>query len=335
MRGCSCYFVPHTGWLSEGVFEAAAGSFFVPFSVSALCTTLVAWMVSETACPAVLTLCPADICVSDVEICRSFARTAINSSLECVNPCGLPPEDRLLLSMSPHVLVPGAWEQEERNAAHKQQQQLQQQQCELLPSELGSKLSLGDSPAAHAAALRAAVADVTDQQHIASAAVPPDDPLSASQLAAPVLDSGPAADAGGVGQSAAAACNEVDCTHAAADAPGTQSEPEFTDPLRRRTLQGDDGLLGDEVGLSEAAMVEQEVQDAAALAALPDLPRSTQGLQLYDRYVAGAHCCWGKGLSCCWQSAGQDVHLPRGLGCKLLLPAAGTQQHLNASKCSS
>lgn len=229
--------------------------------------------------------CPADINVSDVDICSSFARKAINSSLESVNPCGLSPEDRLLLSMSPHVVVPGAWEQEERNAAHKQRQQQQQQQQrqqDLLSSELGARLSLQGSSAANALGLRSAVAEVTEQQHVAStAATTPQDPLSTSPLAAPLLDSCPAADADDAEQQCSIG---ADCMHAAAaDAVCGQSEPEFTDPLRRRTLQGDDGLLGDEVGLSEAAMIEQELQDAAVLAALADLPHTTQGLQLYDR----------------------------------------------------
>ena len=95
----------------------------------------------------------------------------------------------------------------------------------------------------------------------------------------------------GAGDGEAAACNGLGCTHAAADA-GSPREPEFTDPLRRRTLQGDEeGLLGDQVGLSEDDMVEQEAQDAAAMAALADLPRATQGLQLYDR-CACRQCGW-------------------------------------------
>jgi hypothetical protein len=236
----------------------------------------------------VLVGCPADICVSDVDICASLARKAINSSLESVNPCGLSPEDRLLLSMSPHVVVPGAWEQEERNAAHKQQRQQQQQQqqqqrqIDLLSSQQGTRLSLEGSSAASALGLRSAVAEVNEQQHVAStAATTPQDPLSTSPLAAPLLDSSPAADADDAEQPSS---NGSDCIHAAAaDAVCGQSEPEFTDPLRRRTLQGDDGLLGDEVGLSEAAMLEQELQDAAVLATLADLPHATQGLQLYDR----------------------------------------------------
>lgn len=207
--------------------------------------------------------------------------------MDAVNPCGLAPEDRLLLSMSPHVLVPGAWEQEERNAAHKQQQQqpAQRQAVQPLEADLAAKLSLDDSPRAQQAVLglRSAVADLTEQQRVSSATPPTDqlsglqtaaalDPLSADPLGAEAPDA--AADApGGVG-TAEAGCGAEG---------GSRSEPEFTDPLRRRTLQGDEGLLGDNVGLSEDAMVEQEEQDAAAMAALADLPRATQGLQLYDR----------------------------------------------------
>lgn len=223
--------------------------------------------------------------VSDVEICRSLARTAISSSLDYVNPCGLAPEDRLLLSMSPHVLVPGAWEQEQRNAAHKQQQEQQPQLAEAaaaLELDLVAKLSLSNSPAAvDALGLRAAVADVTEQQHV-SLAMPPSDPLSTS---APATSS--AAQVIGselLTAPAAADATESDAASSSGAAgSGSQIEPVYTDPLRRRTLQGDEGLLGDDVGLSEDAMLQQEAQDAAAMAALADLPRATQGLQLYDR----------------------------------------------------
>lgn len=280
--------------------------------------------------------CPAAVTVSDVEICRSLARTAISSSLDCVNPCGLPPEDRLLLSMSPHVVVTGAWEQEERNAAHKQQQQQQQRQWQpeqqqhqqlaeapgsSLEADLAMQLSLSKSPLAQHMSnvnLRAAVAACTEQQHLSSktAAAPPCDPLTTSQHAAGTYDPlgadplsaaaagaaehgrlpGCAAASAGAEAQAAAGCAataagaEAQAAGGAATAAGVETpaaagvgEPEFTDPLRRRTLQGDEGLLGEGVGLSEDAMVEQEAQDAAALAALADLPHATQGLQLYDR----------------------------------------------------
>jgi hypothetical protein len=242
--------------------------------------------------------CVADIEVSDVQICCSLARGVIHGSLDCVNPCGLPPEDRLLLSMSPHVLVPGAWEQDERSAAHKkQQQQLQQQQSQQegqleaqLAAEFGDKLALQDSPQLQQhlqADPRAAVAGLTEQQHIPAGEAAPD-PLTSSSAAVPGSSAALLDDPLGCGGSA---CFGSHARHAsdAADNAGCASsqahgEPEFTDPLRRRTLQGDEGLLGDELGLSEQEMGQQEVQSAAAMAALAGLPRATQGLQLYDRY---------------------------------------------------
>jgi hypothetical protein len=241
---------------------------------------------------------PADIEVSDAQICRSLARGAIHGSLDCVNPCGLPAEERLLLSMSPHVLVPGAWEQDERSAAHKkQQQQLEQQSSQqegqlaaALAAELGATLALQDSPQ-HAQHLqtdpRAAVAGLTEQQHI-----PAVDPLTSTPAAATGSSMGPLDDplgCGGLacfGSHAADAADAARCAGSPVHGQGQgHGEPEFTDPLRRRTLQGDEGLLGDEMGLSEQEMVQQEAQSAAVMAALAGLPRATQGLQLYDRCV--------------------------------------------------
>jgi hypothetical protein len=200
--------------------------------------------------------------------------------------------------MSPHVVVPGAWEQEERNAAHKQQQEQQQQLAKApgssLEADLARQLSLGDSPLAqHTSDLRAAVAGCTEQQHLSSAAdTPPYDPLSQTPQPAAATFDPLGADplgAAAAGTAAGDAQLSADCAviaavaAAGAQSAGVAGEPEFTDPLRRRTLQGDEGLLGEGVGLSEDAMMEQEAQDAAALAALADLPRATQGLQLYDR----------------------------------------------------
>lgn len=266
-------------------------------------TLLSGMSVARCVVPCCVLSCPAAVTVSDVEICRSLARAAIISSLDCVNPCGLPPEDRLLLSMSPHVVVTGAWEQEERNAAHKQQQQQrqwqpeQQQQQQLaeapgssLEADLATQLSLSDSPLAqHTSHLRAAVAGCTEQQHVSSAAAaPPCDPLTTPQPAAGtydplVADQLTAAAAGVAEHGQLPSCAATAAAGAEVQAAGGACEPEFTDPLRRRTLQGDEGLLGEGMGLSEDAMVEQEAQDAAALAALAELPRATQGLQLYDR----------------------------------------------------
>lgn len=224
--------------------------------------------------------------VSDVQMFRSLARAAISSSLDCVNPCGLPPEDRLLLSMSPHVLVPGAWEQEERNAAQKQQEQQQQQQQQRQSAQQRGSLPMGlqaaeqvelaaDTPAIpHLPGSRTAVAGVTAQQHT-PAATPP-----SAALEPPATGATAATDGDPLGaEPANVESNGPDASGAAA----AQTEPEFTDPLRRRTLQGNEGLLGEEVGLSEDGMAEEEGQDAAALAALKGLPRATQGLQLYDR----------------------------------------------------
>jgi hypothetical protein len=97
--------------------------------------------------------------------------------------------------------------------------------------------------------------------------------------------------------SAAAAAGDAESDAAGAGAEsGSQTEPEFTDPLRRRTLQGDEGL-GDVVGLSEDAMLQQEAQDAAAVAALADLPPATQGLQLYDRCAGHARIATATGMT--------------------------------------
>jgi hypothetical protein len=213
--------------------------------------------------------------------------------------------------MSPHVLVPGAWEQEQRNAAHKQQQQQQpeQQQPQLadLPSALGvdlaARLSLSNCPAAvDTVGLRAAVVDITEEQHV-PLATPPSDPLGVSELVPTTPSAVKAVGSDPLNAAAAAGDPESDATSSSTPAgavaeSGSQTEPEFTDPLRRRTLHGDEGLLGDDVGLSEDAMQQQEAQDAAAMAALADFPCATQGLQLYDRCVEQATTATAAGMKC-------------------------------------
>lgn len=230
---------------------------------------------------------PAGMAVSDVQICRSLARTAICSSLEYVNPCGLAPEDRLLLSMSPHVLVPGAVEQEERHAAQRQQEQHERGLSRAVSTDApGQSVPPVEDPLAPLlSGPQAAVAGVTLQQHVSSATPPlavlPQPVGSVSAAAAVVSDplSGDPLTAAAADQGSSSGSPKGDA--AAELAAG--AEQEFTDPLRRRTLQGDEGLLGEDLGLSEEAMAEEEVQDAAAQAALVGLPRTTQGLQLYDR----------------------------------------------------
>lgn len=256
-----------------------------------------------------------DMALQEVGMCRSLARAAIDSSLDAVNPCGLPPGQRLLLSMSPHVVVPDAVERDEQLAAYQQYEQ--QQQHDEQGSESGSPAAaaaggdaaedaissstqqllrelqapasnssvaarVGSNSAAGAAAAEAAAATLP------AAAMPAlldslSDPLEASSSSP---DGGPLEDAAAVQGSGS-------------NAPDSEEpEPEYEDPLRRRTLDGDTlhaaaepGLLSEDLGLSEAEL--EEAAGAAAAGLAGQAPRVTQGLQLYDRCVC-ACLGWGR-----------------------------------------
>eukprot|EP00879_Flechtneria_rotunda_P010433 GHRR01010909.1.p1 GENE.GHRR01010909.1~~GHRR01010909.1.p1 ORF type:complete len:2140 (+),score=1004.14 GHRR01010909.1:414-6833(+) len=64
-----------------------------------------------------------DMMSSSPEVYHSLARAAISSSHDITNPCGCAADSRLLLSLSPYVLVLDALGQEQRHAAAAQQQQ--------------------------------------------------------------------------------------------------------------------------------------------------------------------------------------------------------------------
>jgi hypothetical protein len=192
----------------------------------------------------------------DAALYRSLARAAISSSHEATNPCGLQPERRLLLSLSPHVVVPDALEKEQQHERamlaqqqredamqHRKQQQQHAQLAELLEQPVQQQLQ---------------------QQEL--------DPLSNSMPAdAAATPASPTADSEQQQEAA-----EADVTEAA------DAEPEFTDPLRRRTFPGEGALLSDEEEEQQQHAVVL-ADDATELAPARVQPLWLQGMQLYDR----------------------------------------------------
>jgi hypothetical protein len=205
----------------------------------------------------------------DVALYRSLARAAISSSREATNPCGLQPERRLLLSLSPHVVVPDALEKEQqherallaqqqheeaaRHHHHHQQQHVQIAELAAVPGQLQQDSS--DLVPASAPELRDAAA--TSYGSIAADSQPQQQQQQQQEA----------------GDIEAA---EVD----AADA-----QLEFTDPLRRRTFPGEGTLLSedeDEEQQQQQHAIEL-AEDAAELAPARVQPLWLQSMQLYDR----------------------------------------------------
>jgi hypothetical protein len=236
----------------------------------------------------------------DVQVFRSLARATINSSLDAVNPLSLKPSERLLLAMSPHVLVPDALEKEEQYAAELQLQlllhqgsrcsldeaQLQQQQQQLgaAPSPAGQHCSDEQQPLLRG--LGEAVDENHQQHNVLARVAAPDSSSSSSdggsQQQTPTAASLSAAVTASFADplTSSAVCNAGE-DDSRSGAP--ELEPVFTDPLRRQTWPGDDSsdeqvAAGDE----EGAGTDDQLQHQAVTALrLP--PLWLQGLKLYDR----------------------------------------------------
>jgi hypothetical protein len=210
----------------------------------------------------------------DAALYRSLARAAISSSREATNPCGLQAERRLLLSLSPHVVVPDALEKEQQH----ERALLAQQQRE-------------DAMHHHKQQQHAQLAQLPEQpeqqqpqQELA--------PLSVSMPAdAAATPASPTADSDRQQEAA-----EADVTEAA------DAEPEFTDPLRRRTFPGEGALLSDEEEEQQQHAVVL-ADDAAELVPARVQPLWLQGMQLYDR------CAWRAVWACSGICLGAGLQL--------------------------
>eukprot|EP00878_Enallax_costatus_P033894 GHUV01037475.1.p1 GENE.GHUV01037475.1~~GHUV01037475.1.p1 ORF type:complete len:790 (+),score=270.19 GHUV01037475.1:181-2550(+) len=222
----------------------------------------------------------------EASLFRSIARATISSSRDATNPEHLVIASRLLLSLSPHVVVPEATEKERQHAAALR---LQQQR---------------HGAAAQAEQQQHILRDQDDRQQpaqLSSAAngpvVPLQEPVTAINGAAVAAISATVAASGIEATSA-----EAEAAAVADEAPGTPgsavlAEPEFTDPLRRVTHHGDDDILPDENGDAAEAAAAAVGADAVPQVA----PLWLQGLQLYDRqhvYLSMACRNPRRGLMC-------------------------------------
>ncbi|KAF6260565.1 hypothetical protein COO60DRAFT_884435 [Scenedesmus sp. NREL 46B-D3] len=201
----------------------------------------------------------------DAALYHSLARAAISSSREATNPCGLPSERRLLLSLSPHVVVPDALEKEQQHQhallAHFEEVARHQQQH----------------------ALAAELPDVPEQQQQQPQ---PSDPPPAST---------PEADAAGTSTSLPPHDDVQQQQQQEAEVGSAVAEPEFTDPLRRRTLTGEGALLSDEEEQQQHAVVPAE--DVAELE-----PARAQPL-----WCRACSCTTGSTSTCRWRAATRGV----------------------------
>jgi hypothetical protein len=222
----------------------------------------------------------------DVALYRSLARAAISSSREATNPCGLQPDRRLLLSLSPHVVVPDALEKEQQHERallaqqqHEEAVQQQQQHAQVAaaaatapqpqqqPQPPQQQQQDSDSVPGSAADLKADAAVTSPSQ-----AAIPDDPLQQQQP-------------------------EVE-----ADAADVADQQEFTDPLRRRTFPGEGALLSEDEDEQQQHAEAELAEDAAAeLVPAKVQPLWLQGMQLYDRcgsqlFISPAGCSSRLGL---------------------------------------
>lgn len=203
----------------------------------------------------------------DASLFRSIVRAAISSSRDAANPEHLLNSSRLLLSLSPHVVVPDALEKEQWHEAavrmHQQRHGPPPQQHQQLDHEEQLQVELEPE------ALRGLQKPAADSEpgSPAAAAAMSTDYAAALGAAAPDADEAPCTPGSAV---------------VAPDDDQQQFEPEFTDPLRRRTFHGDDDdddpLFAVESGALSDALT------AAGVATAPQVsPLWLQGLQLYDR----------------------------------------------------
>lgn len=217
----------------------------------------------------------------DASLFRSIPRAATSSSKDATNSEHLANSSRLLLSLSPHVVVPDALEKEQQHEAavqlHQQrrakaaldQQQQQHEHDELQEQQHDHQQQKERWPLANGSIkdLQESVAAITIGTKAAAAAAVVAGPASAVEATAAEAE-------------AVAAATESEGAPSTPSSSVLLAEHEFTDPLRRVTHQDDDDLLSDDDGGAAVAAAAAAVGSEAVLQVDP---LWVQGLQLYDR----------------------------------------------------
>lgn len=245
------------------------------------------WSTCTHAC-LTYSCCPAADLSKDVGLFRSLVRAAISSSADATNPEHLPASRQLLLSLSPHVVVPDALEKEQQHAAAVRLQQQQQQHAAAAQHRHSPRQQQEQEVESLLDAEEAAEQSEDANGHPASQL------LSLQDAVLPPLAVGAAVSRDHLEDIPGTPGSPASPSAADQQQQGQLYEPEFTDPLRRRTYadDSDDPLSGDEAD----ADLDQSCQ---GLDASPQVaPLWLQGLQAYDRWGwAGLLCSFPRPVS--------------------------------------